>query len=365
METGHWAMVTWLVVTVAVIVAITLLTRSSTAARNRRRDAVPTPGDPLGATKSEDDVTSVRPRAAIIVNPTKFDSLDALRQTLTRICHRHGWADPLWLETTEDDPGTGQARQAREENVDLVCPLGGDGTVRAVAAELVETQTPLGLLPGGTGNLLARNLGLPIDSLEEALQIALTGRDRRIDVGTVNVTVPHQTQQQPKDYVFLVVAGIGFDAEVMANAPEELKAQVGWGAYIVTGLRNLNGHRFGVDLTVDGDGPHRRRVRSVMIGNCGRLQGGVELLPDAEVDDGLLDGVLIAPKGVVGWAAVVASIVTKTRKGHRMVEHRQLRALDMTLLDGGQELQLDGDPIGLASRLRFAVLPASLTVRVG
>lgn len=355
-------MLVWLLVTIAVIVAVVVIARSRTAGhRHHRSDG--RGAEPV-AVPAHDPASGPRPRAAVIVNPTKFDNVDTLRETLTHVCHRHGWDDPLWLETTAEDPGTGQAKEAVERQVDLVCPLGGDGTVRAVAAALVGTQTPIGLLPGGTGNLLARNLGLPVDSIEAALQIALTGKDRRIDVGTVNVTVPGNTQDQPKDYIFLIVAGIGFDADVMADAPENLKAQMGWAAYVVSGLKNMNGPRFGVNVSVDGSERAHRRVRTLMVGNCGRLQGGVELLPDAEVDDGMLDAVILAPKGVVGWAAVTARIVTKTRKGHRRVEHRQCRTLDL-FLDAGQELQLDGDPIGQADVLRFAVVPSSLTVRVG
>ncbi len=301
--------------------------------------------------------------AAVIVNPTKFDDLKAVHATLSRVAAERGWDPPRFLETTEDDPGTGQARQAAADGTDLVCALGGDGTVRAVAAALVDTGTPLGLLPGGTGNLLARNLDLPVDDLAEAFRVCLDGKDKRIDVGILDVTVPGDTQAEPKDYIFLIMAGVGFDADVMAQAPEGLKAQVGWAAYIVSGLRNLNGSRFGARVIFDDEREIHRRIRSLIIGNVGRLQGGLELLPDAQADDGHLDVVLLAPKGIVGWGAVLARVITKQRKGHHRVEHRRCSSITVHL-DRAQEVQLDGDPIGPGLILHARVKPLALAVRV-
>ena len=314
-------------------------------------------------TPPEEQAPGEQQLAAVVVNPTKFEDLEQVRATLARVCAERGWREPLMIETTEEDNGTGQAEEAIRRGADLVCALGGDGTVRAVAAGLVGTGTPLGLLPGGTGNLLARNLDLPIDDIAEALRVALDGDDRPVDVGTINVVVPGSTQDQPKDYVFLVMAGVGFDADVMAQAPEDLKAHMGWAAYLVSGVKNLDGPRFGVRLAFDGKPDKHRDIRSIIVGNCGRLQGGVELLPDAEVDDGALDAVVLSPKGVVGWAGVGASILTKHRKGHPRVEHHRCERLTVTL-DEGQEVQLDGDHIGPGQVLTFGIRTHALVVRV-
>jgi diacylglycerol kinase (ATP) len=352
------AVLAWLAVTVVVVIV-------TTSSGRPPKDPLPPGGRHRREDRPSMEGTPPRKRAAVIVNPTKFDQPEQVRETVTHVCERNGWAPPLWIETTEDDPGTGQATRALEQGVDLVCPLGGDGTVRAVAAALVGHDVPMGLLPGGTGNLMARNLDLPVDSLEEALQVALTGRDKHVDVGTINVLVPGETQDAAKDYYFLVMAGIGFDADVMADIDEDLKAKMGWAAYVVSGLKNVNGSRFGVDLSFDGARVStHRRVRSVLIGNCGKVQMGVELLPDAQLDDGQLDALLISPTGVVGWAGVIGSIATKNRIGHKRLESQSFQTLSVRL-HHPEIVQLDGDPIGPATVVSVGVRPLSLVVRVG
>ncbi|MBW3084041.1 Diacylglycerol kinase [Austwickia sp. TVS 96-490-7B] len=337
-----------------------------------------------------------RQRAAVVVNPTKFDDMAPVVEVLRRVSEEQGWDDPLILETTPEETGTPQARLAVEQGVDVVCALGGDGTVRAVATALVGTQMPLGLLPGGTGNLLARNLDLPLEDLEWSLRIALTGHDRKVDVGVLHIdsqsgdpaptgdglptgdgspegdrspesgsaaAADEPSGSEGQEHLFLVMAGVGFDADVMVQAPEDLKARVGWAAYLVSGARNLYGPRFGATLSFDDDAPQHRQIRTAIIGNCGRLQGGVELLPGASVDDGALDALLLSPQGIVGWAGVAARVLTKQRKGHSRVEHRRCTTVRV-VLDHPQEVQLDGDPVGQGSVLTSTVRRGALTVRV-
>ena len=302
-------------------------------------------------------------KAAIIVNPTKFDDLEAVRTRVAKGCRDAGWDEPLWFETTAEETGESQARQAVADGATVVCPLGGDGTVRAVACALVGTPTPMGLLPGGTGNLLARNLDLPVDDLGDALRVALTGQNKQVDVGRLRVDASGE-HERPVEHVFLVMAGLGFDAAIMAAAPEKLKAKVGWLAYGVAGVRNLRGAQFKVRLKVDDEPEVSRRVRTVVIGNCGKLTGGLVLMPNAEIDDGWLDAVTLSPKGVVGWLAVAARVLTKKRKGHERVDHLRIRELTIRS-DRPEEVQLDGDTIGKARALSARVDPHSLVVRVG
>jgi len=300
--------------------------------------------------------------AAIIVNPTKFDNIDAVRAQVTKGCLAGGWAEPLWVETTAQDPGTGQARQAVLDGATLICPLGGDGTVRAVATALVGTETPLGLLPGGTANLLARNLSLPID-LDEALKVALTGQNKRIDVGRLTVTYAGEREGTEK-HIFLIMAGIGFDAAIMADAPERLKKTVGPLAYTFSGAKNLRGPQFKVRVKIDDEAEFSRRTRSVVIGNCGKITGGLVLLPQAQVDDGWLDAVLLSPVGLVGWVAVAGRIVSRKRKGHKRVDHHRLKSVTVRC-EHPEAVQIDGDTVGRARALSVTVDPLALVVRVG
>ena len=299
-------------------------------------------------------------RAAVIVNPTKFTSTANVRRQVTKACLDHGWAEPLWMETTPEDTGHGQTVQALAAGVDLVCPLGGDGTVRQVAEVMVGSGVPVGLLPGGTGNLLARTLGLPIDDLGAALRVALTGTVRRVDVGRVAFDVSGE-DERPLERVFLVMAGLGFDAAMMEGAPERLKAKVGWLAYAVSGLRNLRGPDVRVRVTVDDSPSFRRRVRTVLVGNSGTLTGGIVLMPEAEVDDGWLNAVAMSPKGVLGWAVVAARVLTKG--GHARVEHFRCRQIEVHT-DRPQQAQLDGDTVGLVRAMRVRVHPGALQVQM-
>ena len=301
--------------------------------------------------------------AAIIVNPTKFDDIEEVREQITKGCLAAGWDQPLWVETTAEDPGTGQARQAVKDGATLICPLGGDGTVRAVAEALVGTETPLGLLPGGTGNLLARNLSLPVDNLEDALKVALTGQNKRVDVGRLTVDLSGE-HEHPEEHIFLVMAGIGLDAKIMADAPEGLKNKVGPLAYTLTGVKHLRGPQFKVRMKVDDEPEIIRRTRTVLIGNCGKLTGGLVLMPEAEVDDGWLDAVILSPAGVVGWVAVAGRVISRKRKGHERVDHYRMKSVTIRS-DRPEEVQVDGDTIGQARALSVTVEPLALVVRVG
>ncbi|MEP6632033.1 MAG: diacylglycerol kinase family protein [Lapillicoccus sp.] len=355
-----------LAVVVLVVVAVVALVRRDDVmevtgiARRRRR-----PHRDEFRPEGVDEVVVPLKRAGVVVNPTKYADVAAVREQVTATCAAQGWGEPLFYETTVEDPGTGQARQAVADGASVVCVMGGDGTVRAVATGLVGTETPLGLLPGGTGNLLARNLDLPVDSIDKALVVALTGQNARIDVGKMAAD-PSGQHAVPDEHYFLVMAGLGFDAEIMAGAGERLKARVGYGAYVVSGLQNVLGPQFRARIVVDGPtgrAEFARRTRTVVVGNAGRLFGGMVLMPGARLDDGLLDTVVLSPRGLVGWSAVAGHLLTRQRRGHGLIDRHTGTEIRITT-DRPQEMQLDGDPVGAVRSMTATVLPGALVVRV-
>jgi diacylglycerol kinase (ATP) len=288
-------------------------------------------------------------KAAVIVNPTKHEDLRAFRSMVRAAMAGHGWAEPLWLETTAEETGQGLARAALAAQVDLVLASGGDGTVTACADALAGSGVPLGVLPAGTGNLLARNLGLPF-GLDEALAVGLRGTDRRLDVGTAN------------GRTFVAMAGLGFDAELLDSTGEPLKRRLGWAAYAVSGLRHLGARPVRAAVRADGGPVLRRRATTVLVGNVGALQGGVTLLPGAEPDDGVLDLLVLTARGLAGWLALITDVLLRRRRT-RHVARIAFRDLHV-VLDRPQLWELDGEVIGRTRQLRVTVRPGALLVRV-
>jgi YegS/Rv2252/BmrU family lipid kinase len=259
-----------------------------------------------------------------------------------------GWADPLWLETTADDPGEGQARQAALAGVDLVLGTGGDGTITACAAGLAGTGVPLGIIPAGTGNLLARNLGLPMD-LDEALQVALTGTDRLVDVGIAN------------GRTFVAMAGLGLDAMMLSSTSESAKRRFGWPAYVLSALRHLRDRPIRLTIETDGGRQVRRQTAGIIVGNVGWLQGGLPLLPDAQPDDGLLHLIVLPASGLAGWLALALHLLGRRKTGRVLrASFTRLRVL----ADREHMWEVDGEVIGRTRDLSITLHEDKLVLRV-
>lgn len=285
----------------------------------------------------------------MVVHPQTVD-LPAFRTAVEVRFGEVGWPAPTWVTTTPEDPGTAGAGDALTGGADLVVACGGDGTVRAVTEALASTPVPLAVVPTGTGNLLARNVGLPLD-VEGALDVVTAGDDRAFDLGCAG------------DSGFAVMAGVGLDAAMVRDAPPNLKVRLGWPAYVVSALRHVFDAPMEVELRLDGGPPLLRRARAVVVGNVGALQGGVRLLPDADPADGLLDLAVIAPRTVLDWGRVAVRLLGRGARNDERLERRQFRRLEVRTSQP-RPYELDGDAVGTTTSLVVEVRPAALLLRV-
>ena len=289
-------------------------------------------------------------RPAVVFNPSKFADGADPRREIGAALEAAGIDDVLWFETTAEDPGRGQCADALAAGADLVLACGGDGTVRACAAALAGGDVPLGLLPAGTGNLLARNLGIPTD-LESAAKVASAGHLRRIDVPALD--------GEP----FVVMGGAGFDAQLFERTSDQLKSRIGWVAYALAGARAMRDvERQRITLELDG----RSEVVSgigVVVGNVGTLTGGIVLMPDAEPDDGMLDVAILTPRRWFQWIGLGVNVVAGRRPQPWQLQRR--RAAEIVVRWPAQvPVEIDGDLRDPAEVLTFTMSARALDVCV-
>ena len=288
--------------------------------------------------------TNQTPASAVVVNPSKVDNLEQLRRTVDDTLTRAGWPAPQWFETTPDSPGLGQTRAAIESGAEVVFVCGGDGTVMSAVSALVGADASLAILPAGTGNLLAANLGLSTD-LAAGLEVALEGGLRRLDVGAA------------EGQHFAVMAGMGFDAHMLDATSDTAKARIGWPAYVLGALKHLKDRPMRVTIRIDDGQPMRRRARSVLIANVGRLQGGVRLLSEAAPDDGVLDVAVLTPRTLRNWAALGWGLM---RRHSRVPSMEVFHGAKVNVISNRpQPRQLDGDVIDTGDRLLAEVVPGA------
>lgn len=379
-----------------------------------------------------------RPCPWVIVNPSKIENLRSFKASVEAVASTLGVLEVHWLTTSVEDPGTGQAIEAVARGASIVIACGGDGTVRAVAAGLAGTGVRMGIIPAGTGNVLARNLNIPVDDVPGAVRVALGADHRLVDCGWLRVDAVaearpiicegqlvrsartalaaqglHVTEPESlpstDEFCFVVIAGLGFDGETMAETDAELKKRIGWFAYVVAALSTLT--RQGAKLRVllrnplpitnpVGDAPEQDQVsptiaasatlkgesveggdvpeevvgveaRTLMFANCGLLPL-ITLAPAARLDDGLLDVMAVSTQsGLLGWADVSWKILAQGVGAKTFnlpvstgsVRFRQAEGASV-LAQSAQVVQVDGDAIATARAVHVRLDRGALDIAV-
>jgi diacylglycerol kinase family enzyme len=318
--------------------------------------------------------TSIATRvAAVVYNPIKVD-LEAIRAVVASEEAAAGWAETLWFETSVEDPGQGATRAALDAGASMIIAAGGDGTVRAIAEVVYSSDATIALLPSGTGNLLARNLKLTLNDLEHSIHSAFSGADRQIDIAEIDIR--HEDGSM-SSHAFLVMAGLGLDAKMLANTDDELKKKVGWLAYVSAFAKALlDKNQLRVRYKLDDKRVKSIRAHTIIVGNTGSLQANVLLLPEAVIDNGEFEILLLRPEGLVSWVQIAVKILwengvlRRIRFGDRLMT-KEVDALNYVKaklitvrLSRPEEIQLDGDGFGRAIAFRARIVPGGLTVRV-
>jgi YegS/Rv2252/BmrU family lipid kinase len=295
------------------------------------------------------------PAVSFVVNGSLAGVSGRFMPLCRQFAKRNGWTAEFHV-TDKAEGGVAAARGAALDGADLVVAVGGDGTVRGCAEGLASTGVPLGIVPHGTANLLARTLGIPSHP-HTALNIALGTPDcvdrrcvdRRIDLAIAD--------GEP----FTAMAGMGLDAAVVAGT--KLKHQLGWLAYAMSGAIHLALPPTRFTIKLDDGPPIERTARSVVVGNSGLLPGGFRLLPDARLDDGVLDVGVLAPHGTLGWPRVATRVLTHSDHQDRMLERFQARRVQITS-HVTLPREVDGEVITPGHALTVTVQPSALTVRM-
>ena len=285
-------------------------------------------------------------KTAVIAHAAKSfgGGLPKLRSEL----ERQGIADPLWIEVPKSRYAPKQVKRALGEGAELIFIWGGDGTVQRCIHAAAGSDAALAILPAGTANLLATNLGIPQD-IEQAVHIGLRGERRKLDVGRFN------------GEKFAVMAGAGFDASMIQQADGSLKERLGRVAYVWTGSESLRAKPFKAKIEVDGARWYAGPASCILVGNVGRLFGGIEVFADARPDDGRLELGVVNADGVTDWVRTLARTAVGQAERSPLVQATSAKKIKVKL-NRKVLYEIDGGDREKVKSFGIKVEPAAITI---
>lgn len=285
----------------------------------------------------------------IIVNPVSGKGDPTERKTLIKkAARKHGWKG-TYRETTKTLSAKQIAQEEVKKGIKHLVVCGGDGTIMEVLAVVANSSVTIGIVPLGTGNMLVRNLKLPM-TIDDAIKIAFTGKRRRVDLGKAN------------GIYYSIAAGIGLDAEVMRAAERELKDKWGFLAYIVSTIKYLHHRSSRYRITLDSKKPFTVKAKTIMVSNMGKIFKDIEIVPNTRAQNGTLQVGIVTAKSLPAWFSVVVHALIGKVHNSPHYDMYTAKKIDIQVLGKKRRFQCDGNSFEPVDRLLINVCPKALTI---
>lgn len=287
--------------------------------------------------------------ATIIVNPVSGKGDPSERRTLIKKSARtNGWKG-TYRETTKTITAQQIAQEEVKKGVNHLIVCGGDGTIMEVLDVVANQKISLGIVPLGTGNLLARNLQLPL-TIEDAMEKIFSGKSRTIDLGQAN------------GIYYSIAAGIGLDADVMKAAERELKDRWGMLAYIVSAIKYLYNRSSQYEIRLDSKKPFRVKAKTIMVSNMGKVFNDIEIVPNTHAQSGTLQIGIVTAKSLPSWFNIVFHALIGKVHNSPHYDMYTAKKIDIHVLGKKRRFQCDGNSFEPVDRLLIKVCPKALTI---
>ena len=293
----------------------------------------------------------------VVFNPVSGTSDPEMRKQAISDALESNGCTCQFLVTAPDLELKAAVDEAVRGGADLIVVAGGDGTVMEVLSALVDTDVPAAIVPSGTGNLLSLNLGIPT-TVTEAIEVALEGKVYALDLARATVCHPGSADRWRH---FAIMGGVGLDAQMIRDADRGMKRRWGVLAYLAAILRNLPKRRIWASVTVDGQVPIRRRVKTVMIANMSKMTGGLDSNPAAVPNDGLLDVGIITPASIGQWLHLFGMALLGRPQDSPFMDVRQGRSITVKT-SRPHPVEFDGESYGETTEVTCEVLPGAAKI---